>query len=140
MLKQGRLPEAESALTRALSAVPSLAKARATLGLVYMGQGRNQEAAQTLAEAVSLGENDVGIRLKLAVAYLKLRELSGAIDTLERVLADFPDHGRAHLLLAMCYASTERHDEANSHAARAEALGESIQALQSRLRRRRGGG
>ncbi|GAA2164060.1 tetratricopeptide repeat protein [Humibacillus xanthopallidus] len=84
--------------------------------------GTSETAATTAEDHVLHGTDD--LRLLLARAYFHSAQLGRAEATLNRITAESPTDGYAHLLLGRTLQRAGRHDEAARPLALAEILGD----------------
>ncbi len=97
---QGRLAEAAAALRRSLALDEQRPESHFNLALVLL-EGRPEEAARHLERAVELRPVLVEGWYRLADAYARLDNGSGAIAALRRALAVDPDHAAAAAALRL---------------------------------------
>lgn len=108
LLLRKNLDGAVEQLTRAITAYPSFVAAHNALGSAYLQLGRNEQARQEFAEAVSLDDHLPGSHLNLGKAQLALQDYAGAEGSIQKASALTPLDLR--LLTALTYAQLLNHD------------------------------
>jgi Flp pilus assembly protein TadD len=84
LYRQGKLAEARTAATSAVSDYPNSAKARVQLGRVLAQLGKTEDAARELEKAVEINANDAQAHLLLGKAYTQLGKIEEGQRHLER--------------------------------------------------------
>ncbi|WP_017670355.1 tetratricopeptide repeat-containing sulfotransferase family protein [Blastomonas sp. AAP53] len=111
--------DAAKILAQAETALPADALSRDTMGCVYARLGDHAAALAHFEEAVRLRPNDTEYRYNVAVTLNFLGRTPAAEAALEALIAQAPDHARAHHLLA----SLQKQSADRNHVAR---LGQSF--------------
>ena len=91
-LDEGRYPEAEPMLRRAIAIDGSQHEAWNNLGICLAQTGRPGEAQSAFQRAIALHPNDLAARANLGRSLLLSRDYAGAVAALQPVVAH-PDHG-----------------------------------------------
>lgn len=102
--------EAAATLRAAEQALPSDALSRDTMGCVYARLGDHAAALAHFEEAVRLRSDNSEYRYNVAVTLNFLGRIAEADAALESLIANAPDHARAHHLLASLRKQTPDHN------------------------------
>lgn len=94
---------------------PTGTMAHINLGMWLHGEGRAEEAAVALEDALRLEPNDGEVHGNLGIVLAALGRRDGAREHLERALALAPESAQAHSNLGNLLASDGRLDEAVAH-------------------------
>lgn len=97
--RQGRLDEAHAALRRAIEMAPGFLEAYRNLGGALLLNGQPEEAVQVWGSLLPKLPQDVGLRMNLVVALLRLGDKGNARGLLQEVLRLQPGHAQAQQLL-----------------------------------------
>ena len=92
------------------------------LGNLLLGQGRTEEAVSPLEKSVALAPDNASCRLKLGMAYLRIRQLPTARRELEKATQLEPDNAAAHYQLGRLYSEIHEPDLAKAEFARTAEL------------------
>lgn len=103
MLRAGRLPDAERALTALAARQPQLAGVHANLGLLYRRTGRLEQSATALQEAVKLSPKQAGFHNQLGITWRALGRFDHARKAYETALELDPTHAGALVNLAILH-------------------------------------
>lgn len=96
LMEQGKYPQAETELKRAIQLDPKLSQAYYALGSLYFTwTGRLQDAISVYTEGISKIPSDKRLYYALATAYLKSGEWDNCEKTLREVLSMYPDYAEA---------------------------------------------
>ena len=98
---EGRWPEAEAALRKALELDPQNGWARFELGALYQDQGRFVEAAAELGKTIALDGNNGWAHCQLGRIYRRQGRASDAEAALRRALELEPQNGEARFELGV---------------------------------------
>ena len=118
--------EAEQALRHAISLAPKDALSWEHLGWMYRRSGDFACAVTALRESLAIDGANPRPRMMLANSLADLGKTKDAIAEYQRVLAQEPDHVRAHNNLANLLAEQRRLKPAADHSARAAALSDAL--------------
>ncbi|MEK7383193.1 MAG: tetratricopeptide repeat protein, partial [Elusimicrobiota bacterium] len=121
--KKGRLPQAERAYRKAVSADPKSAALEIELARFLIDRGRLEEAAPRLVRALELGEASGTVQLTLGRVYGKLKNFKKAEQTFLSALSADPASAPLELEFAQLLEEQGRFDEAVTHGLRALELG-----------------
>jgi len=97
---------------RLLANAPDDHEARAVLGLLYMRQGRYEEAAEAYRLATRLAPDSSRYHNNLGNAYLRLKEYAAAIQAYTEAVRLDPEYGTARFNLGLAYLHAQRFIEA----------------------------
>ena len=114
MLEGGRFAEARRFLQGAMGKFPRDGRLFALRAAVEHQAGNPQAALGDLRQALAQGESDGQTRTLLAMVLHTQGQLSEAIDTYERVIADKGDLPSANLGLGLAYFEVKRYPEAQA--------------------------
>lgn len=111
---EGRFAESIEWYRAALDIDPEFAEAHAGMGVALFRLGRYEAAAESLAQAVSLGPDVLPISgfYLLAEALRRLRRHEEAIEAYRDVLEIDPEHASAHAGIGFASLRLKRHAEA----------------------------
>jgi len=109
---------------RALALDDQIAPVYVTLGLIYTGTGRYQEAADVFNQALSLDSTSRAAFAGLAEALESMGRLDAAEEVYRKAIAVRPDHWPGYTNLGLFYVTYGRYDEALEQLDRAVALGQ----------------
>ena len=98
---QRQADEAEAALRRAISLDGSLAGAHANLAELYRATGQNEKSESTYAEAIKISPEDPLLRYGHALSLVREKDLTGAIEELERSVRLAPANAQYRTTLAI---------------------------------------
>lgn len=104
--RSGRLAEARATYETILAADPARADALQLLGVIAQQEGRHEEAARLIGEAVRLSPEDASYRSNLALALRSLGRREEAIRELREAVRLAPDYAVAATNLATLLAET----------------------------------
>jgi len=121
-LKVGENSAAEQALTAALAADPTQARAWHALGLIAQGRADHSAAAGMFRRALALEPDAADAHNNLGVSLGALGYPEEAIASYRRALALRPNYAKACLNLGAALMDTDALDEAAEHLRRAAAL------------------
>ncbi|MCU0809088.1 MAG: tetratricopeptide repeat protein, partial [Candidatus Contendobacter sp.] len=119
---QGRDADGEKTLRQALELDPQNASAHHALGLLLIRQKRLPEALTALAEAARLGSDNARYGYVYAVALNGAGQGQQAIQTLETVLAKYPNDRDTLMALVAFQRDVGKIDAARDYARRLAAL------------------
>jgi VWFA-related protein len=105
---QKSFDRALDSLAKSVAIYPSFVAARNTLGSVYLDVGKNEQAEEEFAQAVSLDNHLPYSYLNLSRAQLALKKFSAAQESIQKASALAPLD--LHLLAALMYAQLLNHD------------------------------
>ena len=97
---------------RMLAIVPDDHETRAMLGLLYMRQGRYEEAAEAYRLATRLAPDSSRYHNNLGNAHLRLKEYDAAIQAYSKAVRLAPKYGLGLFNLGLAYLHNQRFDEA----------------------------
>src|SRR5580765_7242630 len=106
LVKEGKLPEAEQELQRAVRVAPAVAVYRAQLGSILGLEGKWKEALASFQKAVELAPEDINFRRETAAVQWQLGLMSPAEKNLQYVLAKNPSDSGSILLLGLVKEKT----------------------------------
>ncbi|SIT55522.1 Tetratricopeptide TPR_2 repeat protein [Mesorhizobium prunaredense] len=112
LMGQRQADEAEAALRRAISLDGSLAGAHANLAELYRATGQNEKSESTYAEAIKISPEDPLLRYGHALSLVREKDLTGAIEELERSVRLAPANAQYRTTLAIALDSAGRPDDA----------------------------
>lgn len=115
LLQSGRSLEAQTWLTKSLTASPYNHDARQTLVAILIQAKQNDEAMALLNAGLKLDPKQTGFRQLLARLQVEAADLNAALATLEEGLADAQDDAQYHAFMAALLQRGERHKEAVNH-------------------------
>ncbi len=92
LAKRGEFEESLSALDRVLASQPENDVVWYTRGLQLENLGRNEDARSSFESAISFNGEEADYHTHLALVQARLKDMSGARASLERVLALRPEH------------------------------------------------
>jgi predicted O-linked N-acetylglucosamine transferase (SPINDLY family)/ADP-heptose:LPS heptosyltransferase len=121
-LNAGQNEAAERALTAAVTADPTLARAWHRLALIAQGRADHLGAAAMFRRALALEPGGADVHNNLGVSLGALGESEEAIACYRRALALRPDYAKACLNLGAALMETGALDEAAEHLSRAASL------------------
>ena len=101
LAREGKLPQAEQELRKAVQTAPGVAQHRAQLASILGLQGKWEEALESFEKAVDLDPTDINFRRETAAVQWQLRRMSAAEKNLRYVLAKRPEDPGAILLLGL---------------------------------------
>ena len=107
---------------RLLANAPDDHEARAVLGLLYMRQGRFEEAAEAYRLATHLAPDSSRYFNNLGNAYLRLKDYEQAVQTYAEAVHLSPEYGTALFNLGLAYLHSQRFIEAREVLLRAHQL------------------
>ncbi len=108
----GRLTRSEATYEQALRKFPSFLRALKNLGFVQLSLGKLDEASQSLAKAISLGEADGISYVALGYCHLSLGRVVSAENAYRMAILLHPESIDARNGLVNCLLSTNRFAEA----------------------------
>jgi tetratricopeptide (TPR) repeat protein len=114
-VREGRYEESENEYLAVLKLDPSLAEARANLGIVYYLDSKYPQAARTLKEALKLRPNLTRARLYLGLSQFPSGEYRSSVDSLQEALSgglDPPFQKLARANLARDYLALDQTEKA----------------------------
>jgi tetratricopeptide (TPR) repeat protein len=114
-MQDGRLTDAQSALTQALEANPSNHSARQMLADLMIDAGRRREAGLILSAGLSLAPGHSGFSASMARLHLASGAKQEALAILQQGLLNAGDDPEFHGFLAALLQTFGRHDEAIKH-------------------------
>jgi MSHA biogenesis protein MshN len=114
-LQQGRVAEAQEALTQALEANPANQEARQTLAGLLLDNKRNDEARTILATGLTIAPEQSNFRMVLARLQVEAGDRSGALSTLEQGQMYAKNNADYQSFFATMLQRADRHEEAISH-------------------------
>jgi tetratricopeptide (TPR) repeat protein len=109
---QGRYPEAEEALRRALEQRPGFAEAYNNLALCLMYQKRYEEAEPEVFAALERDPSLRDARLTLSSLYQETGRPAKAVEVLEGLRAEYPSEPELGARLGVALEAAGRHPEA----------------------------
>ncbi len=115
LLQQGRVAEANEALTQALSENPSNHGARQLLAGLMLEGKRFTEALSLLQEGVQIAPEQTGFVMALARLQVEFGERNSALQTLEQGVKYATDNAEYHGFYAALLQRDNRHEEAVSN-------------------------
>jgi len=115
LLEAGMLPKAVELLEALVAAHPDYADAWNSLGVVYSGQGRHQQAQQVFRRVLDLDPTSATAYENLGVDALAAGDAPAAVTHLTRALALDPRLARAHNVLAAVFMRQRRQSDAIAH-------------------------
>tara|TARA_B100001057_G_scaffold38008_1_gene34278 strand:- start:2600 stop:3967 length:1368 start_codon:yes stop_codon:yes gene_type:complete len=110
--QEGRLSKSAQTYEKALEKFPSFLRARKNLGFVYLSLGTLDKASKSLAEAISLGENDGVTYVALGYCHLSVNRYLAAENAYRMGILLYPESKDARNGLVNCLLSTGRYPEA----------------------------
>ena len=114
-LQQGRVTEAQEALTKSLDANPANQEARQMLTGLLLDNKRNDEARVILATGLAITPEQSDFRMVLARLQVEAGDRSGALSTLELGQKYAINNAEYQSFLAIMLQRAERHEEAINH-------------------------
>ncbi len=111
-LMQGKLPDAERALHKAVALDPSNWVSHNLLGLAYDQDGRYREAITAYKAALAIRPRDPSILNNLGLAYALSGDHESAIQSFEQAVATGTASSKVHNNLGIAYARRERYLDA----------------------------
>lgn len=124
--------EAQRGLTaacqQALQASPRNPELHALLGEAYFAGSFYGEGLQSLRDAIALSGGRPEYRYRFAGYAALINEYAQAVDELEKLVADMPDHIRAWSLMADCYRYMKNGPQSLRASRRAAELGDPAEA------------
>ncbi|MBA3320020.1 MAG: tetratricopeptide repeat protein [Pyrinomonadaceae bacterium] len=115
MIREGRLPQAESLINSVLSGAPRDADALNLLGVVRAQQKRTIEAEQLFRRAIGVAATHFGAHLNLAELYLTTQRPQQALPVLLAAHRLAPDRPDINLNLATLYEGQREYELAWEH-------------------------
>ncbi|TIN48642.1 MAG: hypothetical protein E5Y32_03790 [Mesorhizobium sp.] len=112
LMGQRQSDEAEAALRRAISLDGSLAGAHANLAELYRATGQNEKSESIYAEAIKISPEDPLLRYGHALSLVREKDLTGAIEELERSVRLAPAIAQYRIALAIALDSVGRTEDA----------------------------
>jgi tetratricopeptide (TPR) repeat protein len=112
LAKEGKLPEAEQELRKAVRAAPAVAPYRAQLGSILGLRGKWREALESFQKAIELDPENLDFRRETAAVQWQLDLMSSAERNLQYVLARHPGDSGALLLLGLVKERTGNYAKA----------------------------
>jgi len=109
---QGRWPEADAALKKALEFNPENGWIRIEMGTLYLDQDKLSEAAIEFKKAIAMGRNDSGVHCQLGRIYHRQGQWPEAEASLHKALELDPKNGGARMELGALYEDQSRFAEA----------------------------
>ena len=103
---------ASEAGERAVALDENLARVRVTLGMIYKGTGRYEQAERELRRALALDPSDAVAHQQLASTYYNLGRLDEAEAEYKRAIALKPGYWAFYNNLGNVYRDQERHEDA----------------------------
>ena len=110
--QKGRLSRSAETYEKALKKFPSFLRARKNLGFVYLSLGKIEEASESLARAISLGEND-GVTYVALGCHLSMNRYLAAENAYRMGILLYHSKDAQNGLIN-CLLSTGRYQEALS--------------------------
>ena len=132
---QGRWPEAEAALVKALELDPLGHRARMELGALYQDQNRFPEAAAEFEKDLAIDPDNGGTHRQLGRIYLRLGRWSEAEAALRKALEQDPRDGGACFELGVLYRGQDQFPEAAAEFEKAIAIDPNMAGVHSQLGR-----
>ncbi len=126
LLRHNEVIDALAGATRAVLLDPQNAERYESLGDVLIAKRMDGEAVAAFGTALALEPARVSARFKLGDALNRTGQLEAAIETLQEVIAQAPDHAAAHARLAVLTYYAEDRAAAEAYAQRAAALGQPV--------------
>ncbi len=123
--QQGKFPEAEQVLLKAIKVDPNDGFSHSILGIVHYKLGRYEEAVTALRKSALLLPNDASTRNYLGIACMQKGWQSIAEEELRKAIEIDPTYGDAHFNLSVVYATQKppAKEMARRHYKRAQELG-----------------
>ena len=106
------VPKAMEACAQAARLSDQLAPVHATLGLIYQGTGKYEDAVREFSRAIELDATSDAAYRGLATAYASLGKLKEAEDTYRRAIDMRKDYWGGYMALGGFYFSHARYDDA----------------------------
>ena len=101
--KTNAIREAEQGLIACWKRFPHASRAPYHLGLLYLAQGRDGDAARCLTTAAALNPDDAELQWNAGLACLRNSDEALAISYLNKAVALDPQSAEPYILLARCY-------------------------------------
>jgi tetratricopeptide (TPR) repeat protein len=128
----GRETEAQEAYERGLQLVPSDYRTWARLAEIHLTNARRQDAAQAFLAAADAADPPQAEFYTACAAFVG-QQRAEAASRLRALIADYPDHTDAHLLLGQVLAENGQFEEAATSIERGVALNPGMVAALSKL-------
>ncbi len=113
--RQNKLVQAESELTKVVSAHPEFAEGRADYGIILAKLRKYAQAVKEIEQALSSGYQEATAFNYLGVAYAESGQPDKALEAYRRAVALNPRYAAAHLNLALQYQKSHQPAEAKRH-------------------------
>ncbi len=98
-----------------LAKSPGKARVHNNVGLVYLGQGRKEEAQKAFEQAIALDPEYFAAYNNLGLVYLDTDRIRESRDILEKTVALYPDYADAHINLGQVYERLNEERKALEH-------------------------
>src|SRR5262249_48649213 len=118
LVQEGDLDGARTALEKALTMSPDLARAHFFYSRVLRSEGKYDDALSHLRKVIAQYPEDRVVRNDAGRVLFLQKRYTEAIKEFQQVLAIDPEDVQAHYNLMLCYNGLGDHDRAEQHQAR----------------------